>query len=131
MGFKLVRTGKTSDIEVGHSEPECSDLPAKSKGSEYMTSLLSWASELAEQDLVLSHPVSYIEAPLRIINTQRVSFCAARHLKTIAFAKLNMKDGDWGYWTSDWWRDRINESLSALAALREALHDYEDVDHIS
>ena len=43
-----------------------------------LATLLAWASQLAEQDEVLSEPVTYVEAPLRPVSTKRVSDCAAR-----------------------------------------------------
>ena len=38
--------------------------------------LLAWASEIAQQDLVLPMPVGYLEAPLRTVTTHRVSYYA-------------------------------------------------------
>ncbi len=86
--------------------------------------LLSWASELAEQDSVLSEPVQFVEAPLRTISTGRVSWYAAQYLRTITFARQERQLGGWGRWTPTWWKQREQEALGALAALRDALSDH-------
>jgi hypothetical protein len=63
--------------------------------------LLAWASEIAEQDVVLPKPLTYIEAPLRTITTERVSHYAAVYLRTISLAHSNMRTGGWGSFTQD------------------------------
>ncbi len=85
--------------------------------------LLAWASELAEKDLVLSSPVTYIEAPLREVTTDRISWYASHYLKTIAAAWLYRQYPDlcWGQWTPGWWQEREEEALGALAALCRVL----------
>ncbi|MBI4337353.1 MAG: hypothetical protein HY683_05945 [Chloroflexi bacterium] len=90
--------------------------------------LLAWASELAERDLVLSLPISYVEAPLRTVTTTRVSWYAAHYLKTIASARLYREYPKlcWGQWTPPWWQGREEDALGALAALREALSDQDE-----
>ncbi len=84
-------------------------------------SLLAWASELADRELVLCRPLKYIEAPLRKIRTERVSWYARHYLKTIGFARINQETSGWGNWTPDWWKGRENDALEALRALRRAL----------
>ncbi len=88
-------------------------------------SLLAWASELAEKDLVLSSPVTYIEAPLRKVTTKRISWYAAHYLKTIAAAWFYRQYPHlcWGQWTPEWWHEREEEALGALAALCRVLEE--------
>ena len=83
--------------------------------------LLAWAAQLAEQDVVLTSTVSYVEAPMRTITTERVSWYATHYLRTIAHARLQQQTGGWRPWTPEWWREREEEALGALAALRVAL----------
>ena len=83
--------------------------------------LLNWASELSQRDLVLQTPVQFIEAPLRLVTTDRVSEYACRYLCVIASARIHRGSGGWGLFTPDWWKERKAESLEALAALREAM----------
>ena len=87
--------------------------------------LLAWASELAEQALVLPEPVTYVEAPKRTVSTTRVSWYAAHYLRTVSYARLQQEIGGWGHWTPEWWREREEEALGALAVLREALEQQE------
>jgi hypothetical protein len=87
--------------------------------------LLAWASYLAEQDLMFTEPVSYVEAPLRTVTTSRVSWYAARYLASITYARLQQQNGGWGIFTSRWWQDRENEALNALCNLRKVLTSIE------
>ena len=87
--------------------------------------LLPWASELAEQDLVLPERVSFVEAPKRTVTTERVSWYAVHYLKTISCARIQQQTGGWGLWTPEWWREREQEALGSLAALRKALEKHE------
>jgi hypothetical protein len=83
--------------------------------------LLAWASQLAEQELVLPEPVTYIEAPLRTIITPRVSCYAALYLREISYARLQQRTGGWGCFTSEWFKEQERGAIEALAALREAI----------
>jgi hypothetical protein len=83
--------------------------------------LLAWASELAEQDLRLTEPISYIETPLRTITTERVSYYAARYLWAISYSRTQQRTGGWGRFIPEWFRKQEEEALEALVALREAL----------
>ena len=86
-----------------------------------LRSLLAWASELAEQDVVLPEPISYIEAPRRTVTTEEVSRYAARYLWTIGYSRLQQETGGWGRWTPEWWTGVEDEAVGALAGLRSAL----------
>ena len=83
--------------------------------------LKSWAGFLSEEGLVLNEPVMYVEAPLRVVTTKRVSWYAVHYLKIIGLARLGLESGGWGAWTPGWWKEREQEALGALEALREAL----------
>ena len=91
--------------------------------------LLGWATELAEQDLKLASPVSYVEVPPRIVTTVRASYYALRYLRTIVSARNYQQHRKhcWGRWTQEWWHEREMESVSALAALREAMGQAEEL----
>lgn len=83
--------------------------------------LLSWASQLAEQDIELPRPVTYVEAPLRSVTTTRISWYARQYLTTIASARLSQSTGGCGRWTPDWLLERKQEAVGALRALHDAL----------
>lgn len=51
--------------------------------------LVTWASELAERGLVFAEPVRFVEAPLRTVTTQRVSWYARQYLAIIASCRLH------------------------------------------
>jgi hypothetical protein len=87
--------------------------------------LLAWAAQLAEENTVLDRPVEFVEAPLRVITTTRVSHYAAQYLKTISRARLEQPAGGWGIFTPQWWREREEEALGALASLRQAMAEAE------
>jgi len=92
----------------------------RSKAPEVLN-LLAWATELAEQGLVLSHPVRFAEAPLRNMGTPRVSECATMYLRIISRAHTYRRSGGWGHFTPEWWSEREREALGALEALRDAI----------
>jgi hypothetical protein len=83
--------------------------------------LLSWATELAEQEVVLPKPLTYLEASLRTITTERVSHYAAVYLRAISLAYSNKRTGGWGSLTQDWWQRQEKETIQALLALRRAM----------
>jgi len=88
--------------------------------------LLAWASELAEQDLVLEKPVSFVEAPRRTLTTERVSEKAARYLRVISYACLQQRTRGMGRFKPPWWKEREEEALGALSALREAMEGQQE-----
>lgn len=122
-----------SEPQFGHSEPLGPVRDASGSGEESSPNiepavteaatahLLAWASELAGQEIVLPEEVRFVEAPLRTVATRRVSWYATQYLRTIASARLSQDTGGWGKWTSEWWRERQEEALGALASLKEAL----------
>ena len=83
--------------------------------------LLAWAAQVAEQDVVLEKPVTYVEAPLRRITTKRVSRHALTYLRAIILAQTSMRTGGRGAFTQDWWRNQEGQAMRALQALREAV----------
>jgi hypothetical protein len=105
-----------SDAETSPVEPVAPDTEH----------LLAWASELAEQELVLPRPVRYIEAPLRIITTPRVSYYAALYLREISYARLQQQVGGWDRFTPEWFKEQERGAIVALAALREAIQTQVD-----
>ena len=114
----LIERAEASQVQVDFSalglkvdEPHIPTIP----------DLLAWASELGEQNLVLPARVTYVEAPLRTITTERVSWYATLHLRTISHARLNQRNGGWGQFTPKWWKEQEEQALGALIALREAI----------
>jgi hypothetical protein len=87
--------------------------------------LLAWASELAEQNLVLSYQVRYVEASRSAITTGRVSWYAAHYLKTIVSARDYQQHPRlcWGQWTPKWWQELEMEAIQSLEALQRAICD--------
>ena len=83
--------------------------------------LLNWASNLSEQKRVLHAPVKFLEAPLTPVQVELVSDYAARQLRTIISARIHTDAGGWDNFTPEWWQDRKDDALAALAALRDAL----------
>jgi hypothetical protein len=88
--------------------------------------LLAWARNLAVRDLVLSCPVRFVETPLRVITTSRVSQYATQYLTTIGRARTALPDSGWGRFTPQWWKEQEGEALSALASLRKAMAEQGD-----
>lgn len=83
--------------------------------------LLGWASELAEQDIVLDVPITFVEAPLRKLTTAEVSSHAAKYLRSISSARLQQKTGGWPPWTPQWWKAREDEAIGSLGSMRVAV----------
>ena len=83
--------------------------------------LVAWASELAEQDLVLTTPVSYVEKPRSVVTTGGVSHYASHYLRTITSARIGQQTGGWGMIDAQWYKGREGDALYALAALRGAM----------
>ena len=109
----VLRTNKDEVLKYLSSESEAA--------SELIAEILGWAWELAEGDVVLEAPITYVEAPLRRLTTANVSEHAARHLRTIALARIHQATGGWSIWTSDWWQYRTDDAIRALRGLRTAL----------
>ena len=84
-------------------------------------SLLSWASELAEKNAELKEPIRYVEAPLTEVTTVYLSEHARHHLQLIASARIQGSGPGWGIFTPVWWKEREDQALAALKALRAAV----------
>ncbi len=117
-GRKAIALAKQQGKDTSQWEAHLADLERQS--------LLGWASELAEQELVLTQAVCYVEAPLRTVTTYRVSWYAAHYLKTISTARLQQKIGGWKPWTPKWWAEREAEALQALHSIRAAMEEVHD-----
>ena len=109
----VLRTNKNEVLHYLSGESKAQPEP--------MEEILGWAWELAESDVVLEAPVTYVETPLRRLTTVRVSEHAARHLRTIGLARVHEEAGGWSPWTSDWWQSRTEDAVRALRSLRTAL----------
>ena len=89
--------------------------------SEPVAELLAWASELAQQEIVLEVPVTFAEIPLRMVTTTDASRHALRHLRIISCARFEMEIGGRPPWTPKWWQRESEEAVTALRNLRFAL----------
>ena len=85
--------------------------------------LLAWAAEVAEGDVTLATPITYLETSLRPITTTQVSRVTRTYLKTVAMAKIHRTTGGWGRFTPEWWAGQANEAIDALKALRSAMSE--------
>ena len=87
--------------------------------------LLAWAAALSERDLELPNPIKYVEAPLRVLRTTRVSYYAALYLRDVLHSRFRWENPSfcWHPWTPQWWTGREREAMNALAAMRRALHE--------
>ncbi len=84
--------------------------------------LMAWAAELSEQGITLPNTVSYAEAPLRTVTTDRISWYAGHYLRTLSLSHLGQQAGrGWEPWTAAWWRGIESEALAALSTLREVV----------
>ncbi len=112
----LDREGGTGRAEVGASRLEARVVGPK------QDELIAWARTLARQERTLVEPAHFYEKPLVPVWVDKVSSYAARHLSTIAFARLYQLTGCWGRWTPEWWQDREKEAMGALQALSKSLY---------
>ena len=112
-GRMAIATAKDRGLDTAEWEVHLAELE--------LESLLAWASELAEEGLELNQKVRYREAPLRMVNTERVSWYAGSYLQTIAYARLSQATGGWGSWTPGWCKQVEDDAVTALQGLREAL----------
>jgi len=83
--------------------------------------LLSWAAYLAEENLILSQPVTYVEAPLRTITTYQISWYAAHYLAAVTHARSQQQNGGWGMFTTGWWQSRENDAFNAFTQFENSL----------
>jgi hypothetical protein len=85
--------------------------------------LLAWAADLAQREVVLADPVSFIEEPLRPVWITKVSKYARQHLRFIVYARMQQRTGGMGDWLPPWWKEREDAALGALEALHQALQE--------
>ena len=114
-GRTAIAAAKERGIDTAAWEARVAELEQES--------LLAWAAEIAEEGTELQLEVSYVEAPLRRVTTDRVSWYAGHYLTTIAQARLSQAAGGRGRWKPEWWSEREQEALGALHALREAVEE--------
>ena len=88
---------------------------------EEVAHLLAWASELAEQELILERSVTYVETPARTVTTDQASWYAAHYLNSISHARGQQQSRGWGGLTTAWWKEREQDAFEALERLREAM----------
>ena len=83
--------------------------------------ILSWASEVCEQDMVLAEGVTFVEEPLCPVTITKVSQYVADRLRFIIHAHFQRHTGGMGTWLPSWWKEREKASISALFSLRSAM----------
>ena len=111
-GRRAIAVARDRGIDTDEWEQRLAELEQQS--------LLAWASEIAE-GTEMESAVQYVEAPLRTVTTERVSWYAGHYLRTITYARMSQATGGWGSWTPKWWCEREQEAIGALYSLREAV----------
>ena len=112
--------------QIRQYKPEILKLVSADVRTDEEQQLLAWASALSEKNIVLPEPVMFVEAPLRTVATERVSYHAAIYLRTVTIARTHQVTGGWGRFTREWWKGQEKAALHALAALREAIEQVQD-----
>ena len=85
--------------------------------------ILSWATEVSEQDIVLVEGVTFVEEPLRPVTVTKVSQYVGDRLRFIIHAHFQQRTGGMGRWLPSWWKEREEASIGALFSLRNAMTD--------
>ena len=83
--------------------------------------ILSWASEVCEQGLVLPEGVAFVKEPLCPVTITKVSQYVGDRLRFIIHARFQQRTGGRGRWLPPWWKEREDASIGALISLRSAL----------
>ena len=83
--------------------------------------ILSWASEVCEQDLVLVEGLAFVEEPLRPVTIAKVSQYVGDRLRFIIHAYFQQRTGGMGRWLPSWWKEREKACIGALISLRSAM----------
>ena len=87
VGRKSIATARQRGVDTSGWEAVLADLEQQQ--------LLAWAAEVAESDMTLVSPITYLETPLRPITTTQVSQSIRRYLTTVARSELNRATGGW------------------------------------
>ena len=83
--------------------------------------ILSWASKVSEEDLVLAEGVTFVEEPLRPVTVTKVSQYVGDRLRFIVHAHFQQRTGGIGRWLPPWWEEREKACIGALTSLRTAM----------
>ena len=113
IGRKSIAAARRRGIDTSGWEAILADLEQQQ--------LLAWAAEVAEADVMLVSPITYLETPLRPITTVQVSRVTRTYLKTVAMAKIHRTTGGWKNYPPEWWDWQANQALGALKVLRSAM----------
>ncbi|MCL0099933.1 hypothetical protein M1O55_03580 [Dehalococcoidia bacterium] len=112
-GRQAIALARGQDIETAIWEESLADLERQE--------ILSWASEVCEQNLVLPGGVTFVEEPLRPVTMTKVSQYVADRLRFIIHAHFQQSTGGMERWLPSWWREREEASIGALISLRSAM----------
>ena len=112
-GRQAIALARCQSIDTASWEESLADLERQE--------ILSWASEVCEQDIVLPEGVTFVEEPLCTVTITKVSQYVADRLRFIIHAHFQQRTGGMGRWLPPWWRDREKASIRALFSLRSAM----------
>ena len=112
-GRQAIALARRQAIDTSNWEESLADLERQE--------ILSWASEVCEQDIVLAEGVTFVEEPLRPVTITKVSQYVGDRLRFIIHAHFQQRTGGMGRWLPPWWKEREEASIGALISLRGAM----------
>ena len=111
-GRQAIALARCQSIDTASWEESLADLERQE--------ILSWASEICEQAIVLAEGVTFVEEPLRPVTVTKVSQYVADRLRFIIHAHFQQRTGGMGRWLPPWWKEREKACIGALISLRSA-----------
>ena len=112
-GRQAIALARRQAIDTASWEESLADLERQE--------ILSWASEVCEQGLVLSEGVTFVEGPLCTVTITKVSQYVADRLRFIIHAHFQQRTGGMGRWLPSWWKEREKACIGTLSSLRSAM----------
>ena len=112
-GRQAIALARRQSIDTASWEESLADLERQE--------ILSWASEVCEQDIVLAEGLAFVEEPLRPVTIAKVSQYVGGRLRFIIHAHFQQRTGGMGRWLPPWWKEREEDSIGALFSLRSAM----------
>ena len=114
-GRQAIILARRQAIDTANWEESLADLERQE--------ILSWASQVCEEDLVLVEGLTFVEEPLRPVTVTKVSQYVGDRLRFIVHAHFQQRTGGIGRWSPSWWKEREEASIGALFSLRNAMTD--------
>ena len=112
-GRQAIALARRQAIDTASWEESLADLERQE--------ILSWTSEVCEQDIVLAEGLAFVEEPLRPVTIAKVSQYVGGRLRFIIHAHFQQRTGGMGRWLPPWWKEREEASIGALFSLRNAM----------